>query len=103
MILAAGCPGPQTPPITGHKVAGLKERLQQEYLRARTPAQYQTHLDTLKQKNGEAANSFFRRVELVSLLLLDDISYAESTHGQDLYDRILERDIRTRFMNGVYP
>ena len=85
------------------RVAGLKERLQQEYLRARTPAQYQTHLDTLKQKSGEAANSFFRRVELVSLLLLDDIPEDERTQGRALYDRILERDLRTRFMNGVHP
>ena len=54
------------------RIAGLKEKLEEEYIRARTPAQVQTLLHMLKQKQGEDANSFYRRVEHVSLILIKD-------------------------------
>ena len=58
-------------------------------------------LSTLKQRKNEGVKAFFRRVELITYQLNDDIPEAETTDGQALYDRINARDIIQRFLMGV--
>ena len=84
------------------RIAGLKEKLEEEYIRARTPAQVQTLLHMLKQKQGEDANSFYRRVEHVSLILINDAPATARNEGPLLFNWILERDIQSRFITGLH-
>ena len=82
-------------------VLGLRTLLKNEFQKDRTPAQIHAALETLKQRNGEGAQAFFRRVELVTLQMNEDIPDDERTAGADLYQRMYNRDVTQRFLMGL--
>ena len=62
-------------------VPGLRSLLKGEFQKEKTPAQVHSFLETLKQRPGEGAQAFYRRVELVTLQLNEDIPETEKTEG----------------------
>ena len=82
-------------------MVGLKTQLMREFQKTRTPGQIHAMLATLKQRSGEGVQAFFRRVELVTYQLNDDVPEDERRDGAALYERMNNRDIMQRFLMGV--